>query len=114
MAVLIPGTYERAGEGEGGARKSVRNWTVLIDLFRKYLDDGTTWTNFETDRDAVIAEIEKYPSLDSEAGVVDVTIAADADPGEIFDDDDQGPFFVWQRLRVGVTERADLSGGEFT
>ncbi len=113
-AVLIPGSFEQDGIGEGGARKSVRNWNVLIDLFRKYVDEGTTWTSFETDRDAVIAEIERYPTLNSEAGIVNVIVRSDADPGEVFDEDDQGPFFVWQRLRIRITERADLSGGEFT
>ncbi len=114
VAILVPGAFEQDGIGEGGARKSVRDWNVLIDLFRKYVDDGTTWTNFETDRDAVMGQLEKYPTLDGESGVVNVIISADADPGEVFDEDDQGPFFVWQRLRIRITERADLSGGEFT
>ncbi len=113
-AVLIPGSFEQDGIAEGGARKSVRDWNVLIDLFRQYADDGTTWTNFETDRDAVMAQLEKYPTLNGESGVVNVVISADADPGEVFDEDDAGPFFVWQRLRIRITERADLSGGEFT
>ena len=112
-AVLIPGAFEQDGIAEGGARKSVRDWNVLIDLFRKYLDEGTTWTNFETDRDAVIAELEKYPTLNGEAGIVRGIISADADAGEVFDEDDNGPFFVWQRLRIKITERADLTGGEF-
>jgi len=114
VAVLVPGAFEQDGIAEGGARKSVRDWNVLIDLFRKYLDEGTTWTNFETDRDAVIAELEKYPTLNGEAGIVRGIISADADAGEVFDEDDNGPFFVWQRLRIKITERADLSGGEFT
>lgn len=114
LAVLIPGPFEQDGIAEGGARKSVRAWQVLIDLFRQYVDDGTTWTNFETDRDAVLAQIEKYPTLDGESGVVNIVITADADPGEVFDEDEAGPFFVWQRLRLTITERADLSGGEFT
>ena len=112
-AVLTPGAFVQDGVAQGGARKSVRDWGVLIDLFRKYLDDGTSWTDFEADRDSVIAELEKYPSLNSLAGIVRVQIQADTDPGEIFDDDDGGPFFIWQRLRVTVVERADLSGGEF-
>ena len=113
-AVLVPGSFEQDGEGEGGARKSVRAWNVLIDLFRKYVDEGTTYTSFETDRDAVIAEIEKYPTWNVESGIVNVIVRSDGDPGEVFDEEDAGPFFVWQRLRVGVTERADLSGGEYT
>ena len=113
-AVLVPGAFEQDGQGEGGARKSVRAWNVLIDLFRKYVDEGTTYTSFTTDRDAVIAEIEKYPTLNGETGIVNVIVRSDGDPGEVFDEDDAGPFFVWQRLRVAVTERADLSGGEYT
>ena len=113
IAVLTPGAFVQDGIGEGGARKSVRNWSVLIDLFKKYIDDGTSWTDFADDRDTIMAELEKFPSLNSLPGVVQVIIAADIDPGEIFDEDDNGPFFLWQRLRVNVTERADLIGGEF-
>ena len=113
IAVLIPGAFLQDGVAQGGARKSVRDWSVLIDLYRKYLDEGTTWTDFEADRDAILEELEKYPSLNSLPGIVRVQIQADADPGEIDDEDNQGPFFVWQRLRVTVVERADLSGGEF-
>ncbi len=112
-AVLTPGAFVQDGVSEGGAMKSVRDWSVLIDLFRKYLDDGTSWTNFEADRDSIMAELEKYPTLNSLAGIVKVQIQADTDPGEIFDEDDNGPFFIWQRLRVNVNERADLTGGEF-
>ena len=112
-AVLTPGAFIQDGVTEGGSRTTVRDWSVLIDLFRKYLDDGTSWTDFEADRDSVMSELEKYPSLNSLAGVVKVQIQADADPGEIFDENDGGPFYVWQRLRVNVNERADLTGGEF-
>ncbi len=114
IAVLTPGAFEQDGVAQAGARKSIRNWNVIIDLFRKYVDDGNTWTNFTATRDALIVQLEKYPSLDSTAGVTLVTMSAGSDPAEIFDDDDNGPFFLFQRIRVTVNERADLSGGEYT
>lgn len=114
IAVLTPGAFEQDGVGQAGARKSIRNWSVVIDLFRKYVDDGTTWTNFEATRDALIVQLEKYPSLDSTAGVTLVTMDAGSDPAEVYDEDDNGPFFLFQRIRVAINERADLSGGEYT
>lgn len=114
LAVLTPGAFIKDEAAQAGARKSLRNWNVIIDLFRKYLDDGTTWTDFEATRDALVDRLELFPSLNGTAGVTLVGVEADSDPAEIFDEDDNGPFFLFQRIRVAVNERTDLSGGEYT
>lgn len=114
VAVLTPGAFQQDGVGEAGARKSVRIWNVLIDQFRKYVDDGTTWTNFEATRDAIIVQLEKYPTLNGESGITLVAIDAGADPSLVYDREGNGPYFIVQEIRVAVTERVDLSGGEYT
>lgn len=114
LIVLTPGPFEQDGVGQAGARKSIRLWSILADLFRKYEDDATTWAGFIATRDAVIDNIEKYPTLNNVAGLTLVAMEAPGDPIEVFDEDDNGPFFVFQRIRVAVTERVDLSGGEYT
>ncbi len=114
LAVLTPGSFTKDETGQAGARKSLRNWSVLVDLFRKYLDDGTTWTNFVATRDALVDQLELYPSLNGTAGVTLVAVEAGSDPSEVYDDDDNGPFFIFQRIRIAVNERTDLSGGEYT
>ena len=114
LAVLTPGTFTKDEAGQAGARKSLRNWSVIIDLFRKYLDDGKTWTDFEATRDALVDRLELFPSLNGTAGVTLVGVEADSELGGIFDEDDNGPFFLVQTIRVAVNERTDLSGGEYT
>lgn len=114
LAVLTPGSFIKDEAGQAGARKSLRNWSVITDLFRKYLDDGTTWTDFEALRDALVDRLELFPSLNGTAGVTLVGLEAGSDPAEVFDEEDNGPFFIFQRIRVAVNERTDLSGGEYT
>jgi hypothetical protein len=114
LAVLTPGSFTKDEPGEAGAYKSVRHWSVLVDLFRKYLDDETTWINFVATRDALLDHLELYPSLNSTAGIVLVGVEAGSDPSEVYDDDDNGPFFIFQRIRMAVNERTDLAGGEYT
>jgi hypothetical protein len=114
LAILTPGSFTKDETGQAGARKSLRNWSVIVDLFRKYLDDETTWINFVATRDALVDHLELYPSLNNTAGVTLVGVEAGSDPSEIYDDDDDGPFFIFQRIRVAVNERTDLSGGEYS
>ncbi|MGH9158200.1 MAG: hypothetical protein ACRD1K_20720 [Acidimicrobiales bacterium] len=113
LAVLTPGNFDEGRVGQGGAQIVEREWHVLIDLFRKYLDDGTSWQNFAADRDAVLQELERRPTLNSLDGIVGVALSADSDPGEVFDENDNGPFFIWQRIRIQTMERADVTGGEY-
>ncbi|RMD64625.1 hypothetical protein D6833_04135 [Candidatus Parcubacteria bacterium] len=110
VAVLVPGAFSAA---EIAAYQSKREWVVLVDLFCRYLDDAETWSRFESARDSVIAQLELYPSLDGTTGITQVSVESDGDAVEVFDESGAGPFFVMQRLRVVVTERVGLSGGEF-
>lgn len=114
LAILTPGAFTKDETGQAGARKSLRNWSVLVDLFRKYLDDETTWINFVATRDALVDQLELYPSLNNTPGVTLVSVEAGSDPSEVDDEDDNGPFFIFQRIRIAVNERTDLSGGEYT
>jgi hypothetical protein len=114
LCVLVPGSFDQDGAGQAGARKSIRAWAVLADLFRRYLDDATTWADFVATRDALIDHLEQYPTLNGVAGLTLVALGSDADPTEVFDEDENGPFFVFQRIRIAVTERVDLTGGEYT
>ena len=114
LAVLTPGAFVKDEAGQAGARKSLREWSVIIGLFRKHVDDGNSWTDFESIRDALVDRLELFPSLNGTAGVTLVGMEAGSDPDEIFDEDENGPFFIFQRIRVSVNERTDLSGGEYT
>ena len=108
--VLVPGTFS---PGETESQSRYREWEVLADLFYCYRDDGTSWTNFATARDNVIAAIENYPTLDSTTGIIMTRIGAAGEPAEVYDKDERGPFFITQRLSITVVERAGITGGEF-
>jgi len=109
-AILAPGSFTQA---DVRAQMSYRTWDVLVDYFYVYRDDGTSETNFATGRDNIIAELEKYPTLDGTSGIIQIRVSADGDAEPVDDEDGRGPFFLWQRLRVTVVERVDISGGEF-
>lgn len=108
--VLKPGPF---GQADVRAAMSFREWTTVLELFHEYGDEGTTFTNFIASRDDVISTLEKYPTLNSGTGITRIRVYADGDVMPVNDEDGAGPFFVMQQLRVVVSERADISGGEF-
>ncbi|MEA1998243.1 MAG: hypothetical protein U9N61_02805 [Euryarchaeota archaeon] len=108
--VLTPGSF---GETQRISESVYRAWDVLADLFYCYLDDGSSWTDFATSRDAVINQLEQYPTLDNTLGITGIEVSAADDIQEVYSDDGAGPFFLMQRLRVTILERYDLTGGEF-
>lgn len=77
-----------------------KTWDILFDLFhRTASDEATDWGAFGTLRDAVIAEIDSYPSLGGIATAVEVF--ADADPLKL-KRDPAGVVFIWEAMRVRV------------
>lgn len=111
-AVLIPGSFRI---GPANARQSVDTWDVVVELFCKYstAKPEDSWPNFQALRDAVVSRLRNYPTLNHAAGVTMVEIQADADPDHVFDEQKRGPFWTMQPIRVTVTIRAALTGGEY-
>ena len=77
-------------------------WEGVLDLFTKFVDD-TSYNTFGTLRDAVIANLDASPCLDATYWVISIT--SDGDPEEVYDKQGGGPFFVWQQLRLTITEQ---------
>jgi hypothetical protein len=99
---------------EDAGRMHYRDWDVMMGLFvRIGSDPDAAWDALKSLRGDTIDLLAQYPTLNKLNGVVQTTTGSDGDPTEIFDKLNQGPFFVGQILRLTVTHRADISGGEF-
>ena len=77
-------------------------WEGVLDLFTKFVDD-TSYSTFGTLRDAVISNLDASPCLDATYWVI--SIVSDGDPIELYDQQGAGPFYLWQRLRLTITEQ---------
>lgn len=118
--VLVPGPFSK--RPRGGARDSTVLWTTFVFVFQRSGDDpAAALVSFQTTRQAVIDMYGAYPTL-NHCGVgtfetVELAVLEDGD--EIMEigsdaDQDSGPFFYLQILRVVITERVAASGGEYT
>lgn len=109
-AVLRPGTLV---DGSTSARVTKREYHILVDIFRRWYDDTTTINLFAVFRDAVLAKLDQYPTLNLQGTVVVLGIGSDADPIDVNDTNGNGPFFIMQRLRIRVIEKVAQTGGEY-
>jgi hypothetical protein len=108
--VLIPGP---ASESLKQARSLLREWTFYADMFVKFTDEPVSWLAFVTLRSSVLDALEKYPILNNLSGIERVTVACNDDPNGVFDSQGNGPMWFSQRFEINVTERTDLSGGDY-
>lgn len=109
-AVLRPGAISG---GETAARITDREYAVLVDIFRKWLNDNDTLQNLAVFRDAVFEQLDKYPTLNLSGTTRVLAITTDGDPVDVNDENGLGPFFVMQRLRIRVRRKIAQSGGEY-
>ena len=111
FCVLRPGPF---GEEEKyGSALQIREMSTMVELYKRYVHQASDYTDFCAMRDAVVGELEKWPSLDSTAGINLVRCAADGPAEEVFDDEGEGPFYIYQELRVRVVVRSTVTGGEY-
>jgi hypothetical protein len=111
-AVLMPGEFEK--RPYGGARQEITLWTGYIWLFEKYVDDGTSYTSMEATREAVLDQLEKYPTLNFLTGIVKFRVSSGGEVTEVYDENKNGPFFLMQALKYEANEVTATSGGEYT
>lgn len=117
IVILEPGGIEMEEPEEAGAGFDPirsRVWQVILLLFERFTTDAATSAGLIAMRDAVIGEIEKYPSLKDTTRMTDyLTIIADGDPQDIRDTMGQGPFFKLQVLRLRARETVYLTTGDY-
>ena len=114
-AVLTPGRFE-----ESAVRPEIANDSedILIDLFSAYIDPATSFAAFVTLREAVRAQLRKYPTLNGVDGIQIINMSSNGDPVAI-DHRNQAmaqpttPTFIVQTLRLSVSWQGRLTGGEY-
>lgn len=115
LAVLVPGNFDSDG---AAAYQDYKHWDVLLDIFKKYGQAREqTVANFTAMRDAIIEHLDKYPTLNALSGVSQVRVTGEEDPNDVLQKgagEQVGPTFITQRLRITVTQRVSLTGGEYT
>ncbi len=102
---------------QSGAGFVMREWEVIIDLgYRVSGNEVDAKTSFITDRDALIAHLEKYPTLNGTANVQEVRINVIGDvipvPVDLENNRETVAYF-WQELRVSVVVNYAITGGEY-
>jgi hypothetical protein len=110
-AAIWPGT---AQGGEAAGYEVSFTWSIPLDLIIRYTSDEVSYPALTAFLDDVIALLVKYPTLNGQGSVTLERVSADADPLEVNDKTNGGPFFLLQTIRVEITERVALSGGEYT
>jgi len=111
-AVLLPGPFVVEESGDWGQKTVL--WTMYVEVFERYLDNGTSEVSLEATRQAVIDCFGKYPTLGGVTGVTRTLARRGDELRYIYDRDGGGPHFVMQRIAVEVEERVGYAGsGEF-
>src|SRR3990167_2040150 len=100
-AVLLPAPFT-LGYGEG---RVDGNWAAVVEIWRKYLDDGTTLTNLEADVKAIINRLILYPHMQDTTNTI--TDAEVSGGGEVFriPAPPVGPHWLKQELNVTWLEQ---------
>ena len=110
VGILYPGTVTEDGPIAAGATQYT--WEVNLLLAVRDLADGASMGDLIKARDAVIAHLQKYPSLDALAGVQGVSRFSGGEIGDIRDKDTDVSYFLQTVLTWQVTSIETVSGGE--
>ncbi len=110
LAVLYPDVIDEGTTWTAGTTEYI--WRIKLDLFERFLNDGTTHISFEQHRDAVLQHMQKYPKLNGLAGIVVVGQMSSTEILEVYDKDGGGPFWLLQTFTWPVTEAITVTGGD--
>ncbi len=106
-AVIRPGQFNI---GYGSARVD-GTWRALVEVFHKYVDDGTTLTNLETDVKNIINRLILYPHLQDTTNTI--TQAAVIGGGDVLRLPTQGgPKWLMQELTIEWLEQNPITYSE--
>ncbi|MBC8445851.1 MAG: hypothetical protein H8D74_01490 [Chloroflexi bacterium] len=110
--VLTPGGFTSNAAATSYGQKTSFFWTVTLDLFVRYWGNGTEFTNLQSNRQTIIGELAKYPTLDELSGVIYAAITGGDRPRTVYDEADAAGWLL-QRMTLEVHEKVDVSGGEY-
>jgi len=110
--VLCPGAFSYRPAGDWA--QVAYEWNTVVELFERYVGDGSEYTNLGTDIGTIVQQIAIYPSLDGLANVTRATVEPDGGPIGIYLQESSVPQFLLQRLIVRTHEELVHDGsGEY-
>lgn len=105
-AIIFP------GDGNNqfiAASASERTWQTVIQVWQRYMDDGTSLTNMEALTDAIITQFDKYRKLtDSSGTIVDSNCKTIGKPEEMWNQAGNGPFWLRQMITIEWKEQLNV------
>ena len=105
-AILRPGPFRQSI----GTVTSIITWNTLIEVWQRYLDDGTTLTDLEANVGNLIAKLNTYPRAGDTAGVViDMTVRSGAEVEPMREEGSEGPAWLRQILTVEWQEESIIT-----
>ena len=112
FAVVRPGAFPYTRQTE---RLSIVNWTVVMDIYVRYVEYKTSWNKFKAFRSAIFNLLMMYPTLNDTAGVIQVDLTSDeqAQYLKFSDAPEAKPNFIIQTVRAVIAQYIYYSTGEF-
>jgi len=110
--VLTPGTFEMAEAGDWGQKR--HTWDVNVELFVRYVGEGTEWSDLTTARQAIVDQLHAYPTLNGVSGVTQVLVRLGREILSIRPAGSDRPAYLLQPMVVRVVEYVGYAGsGEY-
>lgn len=80
---------------------------IVIRVYRRYREDGTTYENLVTDVGTIIAKINEYPKLNlgRTSTVIRAIVNRTGDVFALFDVNGEGPYFIRMDIFLEATEQ---------
>jgi hypothetical protein len=100
-AILKPGEFERSRQ----APRMVQNtWTTIIEVWARYVDDGTTLATLEAAVAGLLSKLDAYPHL-GDASVVAMAFAKSGSVVQEMWKKGGGPVWLRQDITVAWLEQ---------
>jgi len=103
--ILRPGPFREVTRS--GARDSF--WVTVAEVWHKYIDDGDSMTNLETDIDNILTRFRQYPHVADTTNTITVAIIREG--GELLriPPPPDGPHWLMQELKIEWQEQSNLT-----
>jgi hypothetical protein len=102
-AILRPGPFRQSI----GTVTSIITRNTLIEVWQRYVDDGTTLLDLEANVGNLIAKLNTYPrASDTVGGVIDMTVRSGSEAEPMQEEGSEGPAWLRQILTVEWQEQS--------
>jgi hypothetical protein len=106
-AIIRPGPFVRMWEG---STSNIATWTTIVEIWQRYIDDGTTLTNLEANVANVIAGIDIYKRMGDQTGLmIDFSLTSGSEVLSKWERGGNGPAWLSQELSVTWREEVDVT-----